>query len=417
MKATLVDVNLLQENPENPRTITDGALNDLVKSILEFPQMLELRPIVHVDWVVQGGNQRLKACKKAGLKEVWAIDAKELTEEQRRRFVILDNIPAGSWNWEKIRLEWPEVMDWGLKIPDWVLKKNEVKDDNYQMPKTVKTDIKPGDLIEIGQHRLICGDSTKPETITKLMDGKLADLLITDPHYNVDYTGGTGMKIINDNMSDAAFYQFLLDAFRAAAEGLRKGAAAYIWHADSEGLNFRRAFIDAGFEFKQNLIWNKNSFVMGRQDYQWKHEPCLYGWKAGAAHYFTSDRNNATVIEDQVDMTKLKKEQMLKMLQELLSDNTPTTVLNYDKPSKNELHPTMKPVKLIANLVQNSSQNKQLVLDTFGGSGTTMVAAHQLGRQAFLVEMDPKFCHCIVDRMKDLEPGITIIRNGKPVKK
>lgn len=417
MKATLVDVNLLQENPENPRTITDGALNDLVKSILEFPQMLELRPIVHVDWVVQGGNQRLKACKKAGLKEVWAIDAKELTEEQRRRFVILDNIPAGSWNWEKIRLEWPEVMDWGLKIPDWVLKKNEVKDDNYQMPKTVKTDIKPGDLIEIGQHRLICGDSTKPETITKLMDGKLADLLITDPHYNVDYTGGTGMKIINDNMSDAAFYQFLLDAFRAAAEGLRKGAAAYIWHADSEGLNFRRAFIDAGFEFKQNLIWNKNSFVMGRQDYQWKHEPCLYGWKAGAAHYFTSDRNNATVIEDQVDLTKLKKEQMLKMLQELLSDNTPTTVLNYDKPSKNELHPTMKPVKLIANLVQNSSQNKQLVLDTFGGSGTTMVAAHQLGRQAFLVEMDPKFCHCIVDRMKDLEPGITITRNGKPVKK
>lgn len=417
MKATLVDVNLLQENPENPRTITDGALNDLVKSILEFPQMLELRPIVHVDWVVQGGNQRLKACKKAGLKEVWAIDAKELTEEQRRRFVILDNIPAGSWNWEKIRLEWPEVMDWGLKIPDWVLKKNEVKDDNYQMPKTVKTDIKPGDLIEIGQHRLICGDSTKPETITKLMDGKLADLLITDPPYNVDYTGGTGMKIINDNMSDAAFYQFLLDAFRAAAEGLRKGAAAYIWHADSEGLNFRRAFIDAGFEFKQNLIWNKNSFVMGRQDYQWKHEPCLYGWKAGAAHYFTSDRNNATVIEDQVDLTKLKKEQMLKMLQELLSDNTPTTVLNYDKPSKNELHPTMKPVKLIANLVQNSSQNKQLVLDTFGGSGTTMVAAHQLGRQAFLVEMDPKFCHCIVDRMKDLEPGITITRNGKPVKK
>jgi DNA modification methylase len=248
------------------------------------------------------------------------------------------------------------------------------------------------------------------------MNGCLADMVMTDPPYNLDYQGGTGMKIMNDKMDGDSFYQFLYDFYTALGAYTKAGGAWYVWHADTNGSAFRRAWNDAGLCLKQCLIWVKNQMVLGRQDYQWKHEPCLYGWKEGAAHYFVDDRTKTTVIEDNVNIAKLTKEQMKKMLTEILSDKTATTVLRADKPSKSIEHPTMKPILLIAPLIQNSSKQGWIVSDGFLGSGSTMVAAHQLNRKCYGMELDPKYCQVIVDRMLKLDPTLTITRNGQPYK-
>lgn len=230
------------------------------------------------------------------------------------------------------------------------------------------------------------------------MDGSQADLLLTDPPYGVDYVGGTGMMIENDNLSGDEFLQFLRDAFSAANQVMKPGAAFYIWHAESGGSVFRNACALVGWKIRQCLIWVKNGFVMGRQDYQWKHEPCLYGWKDGAAHYFIKDRTQATVTDDNIDLRKLKKEEMLQLLQEIFSDKYPTTVIYEDKPLVNDVHPTMKPVRLIGKLVANSSKKNGLVLDSFGGSGSTLIACEQLGRRCYMMELDPKYCDVIIER-------------------
>ena len=244
-----------------------------------------------------------------------------------------------------------------------------------------KWKVKPGDLWLIGEHRLLCGDSTKAEDVARVMGGEKADLLVTDPPYNVAYTGKTkdALTIDNDEMSDPAFRGFLVQAFTAAFDSLKAGGAFYIWHADSEGYNFRGAVFDIGQKVRQCLIWAKNTLVMGRQDYHWKHEPCLYGWKEGAAHFWHSDR-------------------------------TQTTLLQFDRPTSSQEHPTMKPVALFEYLIRNSSGKGEIVLDTFGGSGTTLVAAQNTERKGRTVELSPNYCAVILERMATAFPSLEIRR-------
>jgi DNA modification methylase len=412
-----VKISDIKTNPNNPRTIKDEKFNKLVKSIQEFPEMLRIRPIVvNSDMVVLGGNMRLKACKEAGLKEIPIIRADQLTEDQQREFIIKDNVGFGEWEWDMIRADWDvqELAEWGLDIPEFETTELEAVEDDYEMPDQVETDIVLGDLFEIGEHRLLCGDSTDSDQVAKLMNGEKADMVMTDPPYNVAYEGGTGLTIMNDEMDNDSFYTFLFLFYKAFSDITKQGGAWYVWHADSEGVNFRKAFTESGLLLKQCLIWVKNALVMGRQDYHWKHEPCLYGWKEGAAHYFTDDRTKTTVIEDKLDIKKLKKEELVKLLSEVMSDKTKTTIIHHDKPLRNTEHPTMKPILLLAPLIENSSKTGWLVADPFLGSGSTMVASHQLKRKCYGMELDPKYCQVIIDRMIKLDPTLTIKRNGEP---
>ena len=413
-------LNEIKSNPNNPRVIKDDKFKKLVKSIKDFPKMMELRPmIINTDNIVLGGNMRLKALKELGYKEVpdeWIKRAEDLTEDEQRQFIIKDNVGFGEHDWDMLANEWDvdKLDEWGLDLPSDVFTPEELEaeEDNYEIPDEIKTDIVLGDLFEIGEHRLLCGDSTQTDSYEKLFKGEFADLVVTDPPYNVDYEGGTGLKIMNDKMENNTFYQFLYDFYTALGSYTKKGGAWYVWHADSEGVNFRTAFEDSGLLLKQCLIWVKNALVMGRQDYQWKHEPCLYGWKEGAAHYFTNERHHTTVIEDAINVNKLTKDQMKKMLNEMLSDKTKSSIIKCDKPSKNDVHPTMKPILLLAPLIENSSKSGEIVADGFLGSGSTMVASHQLKRKCYGMELDPKYCQVIIDRMKKLDPTIIVKRNG-----
>ena len=410
-----IKITEVKQNPNNPRTIKDDKFKKLVQSIKDFPQMLELRPIVVNDeMVVLGGNMRLKACKEAGLKEVPVIKANQLTPEQQAEFIVKDNVGFGEWDYNLLlnTYDSAELEAWGLDLPELPEKENEPIQDDFEIPDEIATDIVCGDLFEIGQHRLLCGDSTKKETWEVLMNGLEADMVMTDPPYNVNYEGGTGLKIMNDKMSNNSFYNFLLDFYTSLGYYTKKGGAWYVWHADSEGANFRSAFTNSGLLLKQCLIWVKNSLVMGRQDYQWKHEPCLYGWKEGASHYFIDDRTQTTVIEDEINVSKLTKDQMKKMLYDLIRDKTPSTIIHCDKPHTNDVHPTMKPILLLAPLIKNSSKADEIVADGFLGSGSTMVASHQLNRKCYGMELDPKYCQVIIDRMRKLDTNLKIKKNG-----
>jgi site-specific DNA-methyltransferase (adenine-specific) len=383
--------------------------------------MLQKRPIAVVKegakWLAIGGNQRTRALADLETevngdnfvaqyettpdaqntlieyfaKGVPVMDCTDLSPEQQRRFIIADNLPFGEWDTDALANEWDadELKEWGMNLPEWGEGGGgeglEAKEDDYEMPDEIQTDIVLGDLFEIGSHRLLCGDSTQKQTFEVLFDGQLADAIVTDPPYNVAYEGKTKdkLKIDNDKQEDGDFYKFLYDFYASLAAHTKAGGAWYVWHADSEGANFRRAMKDAGIMVKQCLIWVKNSMVMGRQDYHWKHEPCLYGWKEGAAHGWYSDRKQ-------------------------------TTVLNFDRPQRNAEHPTMKPIPLFAYQIGNSSKEGDIIADGFGGSGTTMVACHQMNRRAYLVEFDPKYCQVIVDRMLKLDPTLGIKKNGQP---
>jgi DNA modification methylase len=387
MKIQKVKLSEIKNNPNNPRILKDDKFAKLVKSIKEFPKMLEIRPIVvNSDMIVLGGNMRLKACKEAGLKEVPIVLADDLTEDEQKQFIIKDNVGFGEWDWEMLANEWEADLleEWGLDVPDFsITEEPTAEEDDYEMPDEVQTDIVLGDLFEIGEHRLLCGSSTQTDNWSKIFESQLADLVVTDPPYNVAYTGKTkdALTIQNDSMNDGDFYQFLYDFYTALGAYTKAGGSWYVWHADSEGANFRKAMADAGIMVKQCLIWVKQSMVMGRQDYQWKHEPCLYGWKEGAAHNWYSDRKQ-------------------------------TTVLEFNRPSRNAEHPTMKPVELISYQIQNSSKIGDLVSDGFLGSGTTMVAAHQIKRKCYGMELDPKYCQVIVDRMRKLDASLVIKKNG-----
>ena len=281
-----------------------------------------------------------------------------------------------------------------------------VEDEDFDVDKAVEECEKPvtkrGDLWIMGGHRLLCGDARNVDDMARLMGGAKADLLLTDPPYNVDYVGKTkdALKIDNDRMSNADFRAFLLEAFTAARQSMKAGAAFYIWHADSNGYDFRGACMDAGWKVRQCLIWEKDILVLGRQDYQWRHEPILYGWKEGAAHYFVNDRTQDTVIlEDEADLKGMKKQELLAFIEKIFRDFKDRTTVHFEnKPSRNALHPTMKPVPLVGRLMNNSSKPGWLVGDFFGGSGTTLMAAEQLGRTAYLMESDPRNVDVIVRR-------------------
>ena len=233
--------------------------------------------------------------------------------------------------------------------------------------------------------------------------GVLADLVVTDPPYNVAIENSQGMKIQNDNMGSVQFQEFLTKAFANLNVSLKLGGAFYIWFASREHINFETALKENKLEVRQELIWNKNSLVLSRQDYQWKHEPCLYGWKDGEAHYFIDDRKQTTVIEDKkLDINKMKKEEMKSLLEDIFSDKVSTTIINEDRPNINDLHPTMKPIKLLARLIRNSSKMGELVLDLFGGSGSTLIACEQLNRKCYMMEYDPKYVDVIIDRWEHL---------------
>lgn len=380
---------------KNPRFTSDKDKADLDRSISKFDYVEIV--IINTDNKIIGGHQRIDRLRAAGRQEE-VIDVRvpnrKLSPKEFEELAIRLNKNRGQWDEEKLAefFDSAELQDWGFdeaeitKIYDDVL---ESSDDEFnleeELEKIDKPRTKEGDIYALGRHRLICGDSRDPEAWQKLMEGKEGDLQLTDPPYNVDYTGGTEkkMKIRNDKMSDSAFLNFLTAYFKAVNQVLKPGSPAYIFHADSEGLNFRKSFIDGGNKLAQCIVWVKNSIVMGRQDYQWQHEPILYGWKKGGKHRWYSDRKQSTV-------------------------------LNFDRPLRNEEHPTMKPVELIGYLMKNSSAVNQVVVDGFLGSGTTLVCAEQLQRVCYGMELDPVFCDVIVTRWEKLTgKKAALIRSSK----
>ena len=389
----------------NPRNNKE-AIKYVEKSIKEFGFKNPI--IIDKDNVIVAGHTRLLAAKRLKMEEVPCVYADDLTEEQVRAFRLADNKTAeiAEWDYELLEFELGNIANidmsaFGFEMDLMDESLEEVKEDNYE-PVIEEPKSKYGDVYQLGRHRLMCGDSTKIMDVEKLMRGGLCDLYLTDPPYNVNYEGQNKMTIMNDNMDSSSFREFLKDAFTAADNVMKEGAAFYIWHAENEGYNFRGACNDVGWSVKQCLIWNKNAFTLGRQDYQWKHEPCLYGWKQGA-HYFIDDRTQSTVQEDMTpNFNTMKKEEMRKLLEEIYSDKISTTVINENKPLRNDEHPTMKPIKLLARLIKNSSRPNEIVLDTFGGSGSTLIACEQLNRTCYTMELDPKYVDDIIYRYEKL---------------
>lgn len=381
---------------KNPR-INDNAVPAVMKSIEEFGFKVPI--VIDKNGTIVTGHTRLKAAKKLGMKTVPCIVADDLTPEQIKAFRLADNkvAEAAEWDMELLNEELDGIVDIDMSdfnfsdITDSPSSEDVVEDDdeNIELPSEPKTRL--GDIWVIGRHKLMCGDATSEDVLKRLMGGgDKADMYLTDPPYNVAYKGKTEDKLTiqNDSMEDSAFYQFLVDSFVAADSVMNEGAAFYVWHADSEGYNFRGACRAVEWELRECLIWNKNTMVLGRQDYQWKHEPCLYGWKGGAAHNWYSDRKQ-------------------------------TTVIDMNKPNRNAEHPTMKPVQLFAYLMENSSKPGDIVLDSFCGSGTTLIACEQMSRAARVLELDPKYCDVIVERYINLvgnSDEVSVERNGKIIK-
>jgi DNA modification methylase len=416
--------------PYNPRQSTAKQEKHLKESLEKFGLV---EPIIfnkQTGYIV-GGHFRVRELKKLGIKEIECVIV-DLNQEDEKELNIRLNANTGSWDWDTLANDW-DVVDleaWGLDIPQFdTVEELEASEDDYEVPEGgIETDIVIGDLFEIGEHRLLCGDSTDLSDVAFLFNGKLADMVLTDPPYNVDYASKNKMlnysdkgnriqeDIENDKMNDKDFYKFLYDFYTALGSCTKEGGSWYVWHTDNERVNFTKAFQDAGMYFSQCLIWVKNNLVLGRLDYQKKHETCLYGWKMGAGHYFTHDRTNTTIIEDKIDINKLNKSDLLNIIKEMLSDKTKTTILKVDMPVKNDLHPTMKPILLLAPLIENSSRVNEIVSDGFLGSGSTMVAAHQLKRKCYGMELEPKYCQVIIDRMRKLDSSLIIKRNGVELK-
>ena len=374
-----IDIADLVPYDKNPRR-NDMAVDDVAESMEQVGYITPI--VIDENRQILAGETRCKALKKRQVKRDKVLQVFGLTEEQKKKYRLLDNKVGeiAEWDPELLAGELEEVdfgdFDFGFdelmaeltdtSEEDGAPLSTAVEDDaDIVLPEEPKA--KRGDIYQLGTHRLMCGDSTDPADVARLMDGKAADLLLTDPPYNVNYEGGTGLTIQNDNMEDAAFRKFLRDAFACADGVMKPGAAFYIWHADSEGYNFRGACHDIGWQVRQCLIWNKNALVLGRQDYQWKHEPCLYGWKGGASHTWLSDR-------------------------------TQTTVMDFDKPTRSEIHPTMKPIGLFDYQIRNSCPVGGAVLDLFNGSGTTIMACEQNGRSAYTMELDPRYVDAAIER-------------------
>lgn len=402
----------------NPRN-NDEAVEPVANSISEFGFKV---PIVATsDGEIINGHTRWKAAKKLKLKTVPVIIADDLTEEQVRAFRLADNKVAEIAQLDiELLLSEIESVDnldmtlFGFTDSDYTLDDFEdeetdtdFSEDEIESEGDSVSSVEYGDIYQLGRHRLMCGDSTSAGDMKELVDGEKIDLYVTDPPYNVAYEGKTeeAMTIQNDSMDDASFRQFLRDAFSVADQHLKPGGAFYIWHADSEGLNFRAAVKETGWLLKQNLVWVKNSIVLGRQDYQWKHEPCLYGWKDGASHYFIDNRSLATVIEeDEENLKEMTKGELISYIK-TMQESSPTSIFYEDKPVRSDIHPTMKPLKLIARCVLNSSKKGERVLDSFNGGGSTLMVCEKTERIYYGMELDPVYVERTIKRWEE-ETGL-----------
>jgi site-specific DNA-methyltransferase (adenine-specific) len=409
-------IEWLRPYENNPRN-NEQAVESVANSIKEFGFKVPI--VATIDGEIVNGHTRFKAAKFLKLKTVPVLIADDLTEEQIKAFRLADNKTGELADWD-IELLYSELDDltgfdmtmFGFEDIDFSLddfeevekeEGEEADTDSEEKPK-----VEYGDIYQLGRHRLMCGDSTSAEDMARLIDGAVIDLYVTDPPYNVAYQGGTdeAMTIMNDSMDDVSFRQFLRDAFAVANNHLKPGGAFYIWHADSEGLNFRAAVKETGWLLKQSIIWVKNAIVLGRQDYQWKHEPCLYGWKDGASHYFVDNRSLATVIEeDEENLKGMTKSELISYIK-TMQDTSPTTVFYEDKPVRNDIHPTMKPLKLIARCVLNSSKKGDKVLDSFNGGGSTLMVCERSERVCYAMELDPVYVERTIKRWEE-ETGLT----------
>jgi DNA modification methylase len=398
-----VPINTVKANPNNPRIIKDDKFAKLVKSIKEFPDMLNVRPIVvNKDMVVLGGNMRLKAIKEAGYKEV-AIEIVDWTEQQQKEFIVKDNVGYGEWDWNDLANNWDseQLIDWGLDIPGFDAEVLEAEEDDFAVPDGgIETDIVLGDLFEIGEHRLLCGDSTDSDQVAKLMNGQKADMVFTDPPYNVDFKGQElsnttkdGIEILghkganakhdkikNDSMPDDEFIEFMKEVLSNVT--LFNKGAWYFSFCDLKLDLLLTPLKEMGFSWKSIIIWKKNQATLSGKDYKSRYEPIVYGCPENS---FYGER--------------YKQED----------------IWEFQRTLKNDLHPTMKPIPLIENALNNSSKQGMSVLDLFLGSGSTMVASHQLKRKCYGMELDPKYCQVIVDRMRKLDPTLVIKKNGLPL--
>jgi DNA modification methylase len=399
----LISIDELIPYANNARTHNKEQINKIRSSLREFGFVNPV--LIDKDKNIIAGHGRVTAAKEEGIKEVPCVLVEHLTEAQKKAYIIADNKLALDAGWDNellaLELENLKELDFDVELTGFnaaeiedlfsQVHDKDVEDDDFDADAALEEIDEPvskqGDIWILGKHRLICGDSTKAETYEKLMGGKKANLCVTDPPYNVNYTAGreNERKIKNDHMEDKNFYEFLLAAFKNIFTALDDGAGAYIFHADTEGLNFRKAFKDAGFHLANVCIWAKQSLVLGRSDYQWQHEPILYGWKPTGKHRWYADRKQ-------------------------------TTIWNFDRPAKSELHPTMKPVPLVAYPIQNSSMRNCIVLEPFAGSGSTIIACEQTGRICYGVELDEKYCDVIVKRYIETtgnDSEVFLLRNGE----
>ena len=397
-----VDIDRLIPYARNARTHSKEQILQLRSSLREFGFVNPI--IVDKDLNIIAGHGRVLAAKAEGLSEVPCVFAEHLTDAQKRAYILADNRLAlnAGWDEELLALEFGELKDLGfdLELTGFGLDEIEklfaadgkdVQDDDFNLTAALEQAafVLPGDVWTLGRHRLICGDATHADTVKKLMDGRKANLVLTDPPYNVGFESSSGLKIKNDSQKSEQFYNFLLSAFRSIADNLESGGSAYIFHADTEGENFRRAFREAGFHLSGTCIWVKDSFVMGRSPYQWQHEPILYGWLKTGAHKWYAGRSEATIW-------------------------------NFAKPRKNSDHPTSKPLELLAYPIKNSSQANGIVLDPFGGSGSTLIACEQADRICNMLELDEKYASVILRRYAEFKQNggedITCERGGKTLR-
>lgn len=369
----------------NTKKHDETQIKNVAESIKKYGWVQPI--VIDDDGTIVIGHCRALAAEKLGMEEVPCVVVSDLTEEEINALRIVDNKTNESpWDFDLLSAELPEIdlsdfefdFDWGIS-GDWA---EPILEDEPPEIDEQEATTKPGDIWKLGRHRLMCGDSTSAECVQNLMGGHKADMLLTDPPYGVNYAGKTkdALKIENDAKSDDEFIDFLQTAFEAADSVMKPGAAFYIWHAILKTYAFESACQLVGWKVRQVLIWVKNSMVLGRQDYQWRHEPCLYGWKDGAGHLWASDRKQ-------------------------------TTVLEFDRPTKNKEHPTMKPVALFDYQIKNNTKGGDVVLDLFGGSGTTVVACEQNGRNAYVLELDPRYCDVIVKRWENLTGEKAVLLN------
>ncbi len=441
----LMDIDKLIPYINNPKKHPEDQVNKIASSIRNYGFTV---PVVIDEYnEIIAGHGRYEAARKLGLKKVPCIVREDLNDAQIKALRIADNKVAESdWDYEMLSLELEDLQLKGFDLTltgfeddelegilEW--EDDDITEDDFDVEEALE-DInvitEPGDIWLLGRHRLLCGDSTRSKDIERLMDGNVADMIFTDPPYNVNYKSDDGKKIKNDNMEEDKFYKFLLDFYQVSYDVTKEGGAIYICHSDTEGDKFRFALKESGWLLKQCIIWVKNQLIIGRQDYQWKHEPILYGWKPGAAHHWNGDRKQSTVIQDATQVKVKKKDDyfeihfdtgistaVLKVPEyEILSngDDTDKSIWFFDKPVKSAEHPTMKPIGIPARAIKNSSKKDEIVLDPFAGSGSTLIAAEQTGRIAYVNELDPKYVDVIVQRyieFKNNSKDVFLLKDGK----